>query len=56
MEDKKIVEKYGKEEILKSDAYKKRADILGVLLEDEKEYSFSEVDKIIDNFMKKGVN
>lgn len=46
---------FTKEQILSSKKYKKRRDLLGVLLEDKKEYSFDEVDKLIDDFMKRGV-
>lgn len=47
--------KYSKEQLLKSKKYSNRKDLLGVLLDDKKEYSFVEVDAEIDKFMKRGV-
>ena len=47
--------KFSKEQLLKSKKYSNRKDLLGVLLEDDKEYSFAEVDAEIDKFMKRGV-
>lgn len=47
--------KYSKEQLLKSKRYSNRKDLLGVLLDDEKEYSFTEVDAEIEKFMKRGV-
>ena len=47
--------KYSKEQLLKSKKYSNRKDLLGVLLDDKKEYSFAEVDAEIDKFMKRGV-
>lgn len=47
--------KYSKEQLLKSKKYSNRKDLLGVLLDDKKEYSFAEVDEEIDKFMKRGV-
>lgn len=52
---KTIELKYSKEQLLKSKKYSNRKDLLGVLLEDKKEYSFAEVDAEIDKFMKRGV-
>lgn len=51
MEKNKNEIKFTKKNILKSKKYQNRKDILNVLLED-KEYSFSEVDALIDKFMK----
>nr|DAV07636.1 MAG TPA: hypothetical protein [Caudoviricetes sp.] len=47
--------KYSKEQLLKSKKYSNRKDLLGVLLDDKKEYTFAEVDAEIDKFMKRGV-
>ena len=47
--------KYSKEQLLKSKKYANRKDLLGVLLDDEKAYSFTEVDAEIEKFMKRGV-
>ncbi len=43
---------YSKEQLLQSNKYKNRQDLLNVLLEDGKYYSISAVDKLIENFMK----
>lgn len=55
MEKNKIEIKYTKNNILNSKKYQNRKDLLNVLLED-KEYSFKEVDVLIDKFMKGKVN
>lgn len=61
MAKEKVVEvkttesKYSKEQLLKSKKYGNRKDLLGVLLDDKKEYSFTEVDAEIEKFMKRGV-
>ncbi|MGY0393973.1 hypothetical protein [Fusobacterium sp. SYSU M8A802] len=47
--------KYSKEQLLKSKKYYNRRDLIGVLLDDKTEYSFTEVDAEIDKFMKRGV-
>lgn len=47
--------KFSKKQLLKSKKYSNRKDLLGVLLEDDKEYTFIEVDAEIDKFMKRGV-
>lgn len=47
---------YSKEQLLLSNKYKNRQDLLNILLEDGKYYSISVVDKLIDNFMKGEVN
>lgn len=47
---------YTKESIIGSEKYKNRADILNVLLEDDKTYNLDTVDKMIDKFMKGKVN
>lgn len=44
--------KFPKEQILSSNKYRNRTDILGVLLEDGKEYSFEQVDALMGDFMK----
>ena len=43
---------FSKKAILASDRYANRRDALGVILDDEKEYSTVEVDDLLDNFMK----
>lgn len=47
---------FHKEQILSANKYSNRKDILGVLLEDGKEYSFGQVDALMDDFMKGKVN
>lgn len=54
-EVKTVESKFSKEQLLKSKKYANRRDLLGVLLEEGKEYSFTEVDDLIDKFMKRGV-
>lgn len=51
----KIEKYFSKAQILSSKKYFTRKDLLNVILEDSVEYTFSEVDKKIDNFMKKVV-
>lgn len=46
---------YSKEQIIASKKYSDRKDLLNVLLEENKEYSFTEIDEIIENFMNKEV-
>ena len=54
IEEKVEVQKYSKEQILLSQAYANRKDILNVILED-KEYTTEAVDKMLENFLKKEV-
>lgn len=53
---KKTIEKaepmFPKEQILSANKYRNRKDILGELLDDGKEYSFKQVDDLMDKFMK----
>lgn len=46
---------FSKVQLLKSKKYFGKADLLNVLLEQEKNYTIKEVDKLIDGFMKKEV-
>lgn len=46
------VPRFGKEQILRSEKYSARRDALEVLLENGRGYSLSEVDRILDEFMK----
>lgn len=43
--------KFTKEQLRNSEKYRKYVDILSVVLEDDKTYSFAETDKMIDNFL-----
>ena len=56
-EEKAVVkeEKYIKSQIVGSDRYRNRADILNVLLEDNTDYTLSEVDKKLKDFLGKEV-
>lgn len=55
-QEKKIAQEitFSKQTILASEKYSHRSDLLNVLLQDTKRYTFEEVDKIIDIFMKGG--
>lgn len=44
--------KYSKEQLIRSERYMRRRDLLGALLKDGKAYTISEVDALLDNFMK----
>ena len=54
-ENKSDETKFVKSQITGSDKYKNRADLLNVLLEDDKEYTLSDVDKKLENFLDKEV-
>ena len=54
-ENKSDETKFIKSQIIGSDKYKNRADILNVLLEDDKEYTSSDVDKKLEDFLGKEV-
>lgn len=55
-QEKVLTEKitFSKVTILASEKYSHRSDLLNMLLKDSKRYTFEEVDKIIDSFMKGG--
>ena len=44
--------KYSKQQILKSKKYSDKQDLINALLKDDTQYSISEVDELINNFMK----
>lgn len=44
--------KYSKEQLIGSDRYMKRRDLLGALLKDGERYTLEEVDAKLDNYMK----
>lgn len=48
-------DKYSKEQITSSKRYSKSKDILNALLDENKMYTFTEIDKIIENFKKRKV-
>jgi len=51
-EETKKENQYTKRQIIESDKYKERRDLLGALLSDGKEYSLTQVDALIQNFLK----
>jgi len=52
-EKKEVKEnKFSKEQLLKSQKYKDERDLINALLKEDKKYSLSDVDKLIDEFMK----
>jgi hypothetical protein len=52
-EKKEVKEnKFSKEQLLESQKYKDERDLINALLKEDKKYSLSDVDKIIDDFMK----
>lgn len=54
-ENKSGETKFVKSQIIGSDKYKNRADLLNVLLEDDKEYTSSDIDKKLEDFLGKEV-
>ena len=51
VENKSEETKFVKSQIISSDKYKNRADLLNVLLEDDKEYTLSEIEKKLEDFL-----
>lgn len=52
---KQTEQKYSKARLMASEAYKKHRDLLSVLLEDDKQYTRAEANKLIDGYLKKEV-
>nr|DAF24099.1 MAG TPA: hypothetical protein [Caudoviricetes sp.]DAS63730.1 MAG TPA: hypothetical protein [Caudoviricetes sp.] len=46
---------FTKEQLYSSKKYEMQKDIIGVMLEEDKEYTFDEVDNIIKEFLKREV-
>lgn len=44
--------RYRKKQLIRSDRYREQRDLLWALLDDEKVYSITETDEIINQFMK----
>ena len=44
--------KYSKQQILKSKKYSDKQDLINALLKDDTQYSITEVDELMNNFMK----
>lgn len=55
VENKSEETKFVKSQIISSDKYKNRADLLNVLLEDDKEYTLSEIEKKLEDFLSREV-
>lgn len=51
-EGKKESKEFTKEQLIVSERYKNRRDVLQALLDSKKKYTFETVDKMIDKFMK----
>lgn len=47
--------RFTRDQITASDKYKNRADLLNVLLDEEKQYSLSEVDDLMTDYYEKEV-
>lgn len=50
--EKAAATKYSKEQLVRSERYVRRRDLLGALLKDGKAYTFEEVDAMLNNYMK----
>lgn len=50
------VQKYGKEQIVSAKRYAGKQDLLNAILESGQAYTFEQVDKLIEKFMKGKVN
>ena len=50
-----LEQQFEKEQIIKSKKYRESADIVGALLRDSESYTFKQVDKALDDFMKKEI-
>lgn len=46
---------YSKTQLVQSQKYKNKRDILNFILDDNKRYTFKEVDALVDNFLRKKV-
>lgn len=55
VENKSEETKFVKSQIISSDKYKNRADLLNVLLEDDKEYTLLEIEKKLEDFLSREV-
>ena len=54
--DKQIEDKFSKEQLLTSDKFRDRRDILNVLLLSGETYTVNSVEEMIENYMKGQVN
>lgn len=46
------IQRYEKEELLKADRYRQKADLIEALLEPDTGYTIKEVDAVIEKFLK----
>lgn len=46
---------YSKTQLVQSQKYKNKRDVLNFILDDNKRYTFKEVDTLVDNFLRKKV-
>ncbi|WAW15454.1 hypothetical protein [Peptostreptococcus equinus] len=53
--EREEVSRYTKEQFLQAKRYTHQKDIINVLLNDDEEYSFAEVDNIINEFLEREV-
>lgn len=53
---KSNIKKFSKEKLISSSKYIEERDLLQVLLEENKEYCFQDVDSYINEFLKRKVN
>lgn len=49
---KNVASTYSKEQLIRSQRYAKHRDLIGAILEDDRQYTIKEVDTAIDKFMK----
>ena len=47
-----VIARYRKDKLIRSDRYREQRDLLWALLDDEKVYSITETNEIINQFMK----
>lgn len=50
--DLNVENKFSKEQLIGAKRYIESVDVLNVVLEDDKLYSFSDVDRLVSNFLK----
>lgn len=50
--DLNVENKFSKEQLIGAKKYIESVDVLNVVLEDDKLYSFSDVDRLVSNFLK----
>lgn len=50
--DLNVENKFSKEQLIGAKRYIESVDVLNVVLEDNKLYSFSDVDRLVSNFLK----